>query len=63
MLRFEFILPVIYGLYTSLIILKTGVFALNMNLMLWVVYFVNLIVAFILYKLGKAVDRCLAQLF
>lgn len=63
MLRFEFILPVIYGLCTSLIILKTGVFALNMNLMLWVVYFVNLIVAFILYKLGKAVDRCLAQLF
>lgn len=63
MLRFEFILPVIYGLCTSLIILKTGVFTLDMNLMLWVIYFVNLAVAFILYNLGKAVDRCLEQLF
>ncbi len=63
MLRFEFLLPVAYGLCTSLIILKTGVFTLNMNLMLWVVYFVNLFVAFILYKLGKAVDGCLEQLF
>lgn len=63
MLRFEFILPVMYGLYTSLIILKTGVFTLNMNLMLWVVYLINLTIAFILYKLGKAIDRCLAQLF
>ena len=63
MLRFEFILPVIYGLCTSLIILKTGVFTLDVNLMLWVIYFVNLAVAFILYNLGKAVDRCLEQLF
>lgn len=63
MLKFEFILPVMYGLYTSLLILKTGVFTLNMNLMLWVVYLINLTIAFILYKLGKAIDRCLAQLF
>lgn len=63
MLRFDFILPVIYGLCTSLIVLKAGVFTLNMNLMLWVIYFVNLAVAFILYKLGKAVDGCLEQLF
>ena len=63
MLRFEFILPFIYGGITSISIIKTGLFNLGMNFVTWGVYFINLFIAYILYKTGKVIDRCLEQLF
>ena len=63
MLRFEFILPFIYGGITSITVIKMGLFNLGMNFITWVIYFVNLFIAYILYKTGRGIDRCLGRLF
>ena len=63
MLRFEFILPFIYGGITSITVIKMGLFNLGMNFVTWGVYFINLFIAYILYKTGKVIDRCLERLF
>ena len=63
MLRFEFILPFIYGGITSITVIKMGLFNLSMNFVTWGVYFINLFIAYILYKTGKVIDRCLGRLF
>ena len=63
MLRFEFILPFIYGGLTSITILRMGLFDLGMNTITWGVYFLNLFIAYILFRIGKVIDRCLGQLF
>ena len=63
MLRFEFILPFIYGGLTSITILRMGLFDLGMNTITWGIYFLNLFIAYILFRIGKVVDRCLEQLF
>ena len=59
MLRFEFILPFIYGGITSITVIKMGLFNLGMNFVTWCIYFTNLFIAYILYKTGKVIDRCL----
>lgn len=59
MLKFEFILPFIYGSLASITILKMGLFNIGMNTITWGVYFANLFIAYILYKTGKVIDRCL----
>lgn len=59
MLKFEFILPFIYGGLASITILKMGLFNIGMNTITWGVYFANLFIAYILYKTGKVIDRCL----
>lgn len=63
MLRFEFILPFIYGGITSITVIKMGLFNLGMNFVTWGVYFINLFIAYILYKTGGVIDRCLGRLF
>ena len=63
MLRFEFILPFIYGGLTSITILRMGLFNLGMNTITWSIYFLNLFIAYILFRIGKVFDRCLEQLF
>ena len=63
MLRFEFILPFIYGGITSITVIKMGLFNLGMNFVTWGIYFTNLFIAYILYKTGKVIDRCLGRLF
>lgn len=63
MLRFEFILPFIYGGITSITVIKMGLFNIGMNFVTWSVYFINLFIAYILYKIGKVIDRCLGHLF
>ena len=63
MLRFEFILPFIYGGITSITVIKMGLFNLGMNFVTWGIYFTNLFIAYILYKKGKVIDRCLGRLF
>ena len=63
MLRFEFILPFIYGGITSITVIKMGLFNLGMNFITWSIYFVNLFIAYTLYKTGKVIDRCLGRLF
>ena len=63
MLRFEFILPFIYGGVTSISIIKMGLFNLGMNTITWSVYLVNLFIAYILFRIGRVFDRCLEQLF
>ena len=63
MLRFEFILPFIYGGITSITVIKMGLFNLGMNFVTWGIYFTNLFIAYILYKTGKVNDRCLGRLF
>lgn len=63
MLRFEFILPFIYGGITSITVIKMGLFNLGMNFVTWGVYFINLFIAYILYKTGRVIDRCLGCLF
>ena len=63
MLRFEFILPFIYGGITSITVIKMGLFNLGMNFVTWGIYFTNLFIAYILYKTGKVIDRCLGHLF
>ena len=63
MLRFEFILPFIYGGVTSISIIKMGLFNLGMNTITWGVYFLNLFIAYILFRIGRVFDRCLEQLF
>ena len=62
MLRFEFILPFVYGGLTSVSILRLGLFDLGMNTITWGIYFVNLFVAYILYKTGRVIDKCLGLL-
>lgn len=62
MLRFEFILPFIYGGLTSVSILRLGLFDLGMNTITWGIYFVNLFVAYILYRTGRVIDKCLGLL-
>ena len=49
MLRFEFILPFIYGGITSITVIKMGLFNLGMNFVTWGIYFTNLFIAYILY--------------
>lgn len=63
MLRFEFILPFIYGGITSITVIKMGLFNLGMNFITWSIYFINLFIAYTLYKTGKVIDRCLGRLF
>lgn len=63
MLRFEFILPFIYGGLTSVSILRLGLFDLGMNTITWGIYFVNLFVAYILYRTGRVIDKCLGRLW
>ena len=63
MLRFEFILPFIYGGLTSITILRMGLFDLGMNTITWGIYFLNLFIAYILFRIGKVFDRCLEHLF
>ena len=63
MLRFEFILPFIYGGLTSITILRMGLFDLGMNTITWGIYFLNLFIAYILFRIGKVFDRCLERLF
>ncbi len=63
MLRFEFILPFIYGGITSITIIKMGLFNLGMNFITWSIYFINLFIAYTLYKTGKVIDKCLGRLF
>ena len=63
MLRFEFILPFIYGGLTSITILRMGLFNLGMNFVTWSVYFLNLFIAYILFRIGRVFDRWLEQLF
>ena len=62
MLRFEFILPFVYGGLTSVSILRLGLFDLGMNTITWGIYFVNLFVAYILYRTGRVIDKCLGLL-
>ena len=62
MLRFEFILPLVYGGLTSVSILRLGLFDLGMNTITWGIYFVNLFVAYILYRTGRVIDKCLGLL-
>lgn len=59
MLKFEFILPFIYGGLASTTVLRLGLFDVGMNTITWGVYFANLFIAYILYKTGKVIDRCL----
>ena len=61
MLKFEFILPIIYGLITSITILKFKLFDLKMNTMIWIVYFANIFTTYILYKVGEVIDKCLER--
>ena len=63
MLRFEFILPFIYGGITSITIIKMGLFNLGMNFITWSIYFINLFIAYTLYKTGRVIDKCLGRLF
>ena len=63
MLRFEFILPFIYGGITSITVIKMGLFNLGMNFVTWGIYFTNLFIAYILYKTGKVIYRCLGRFF
>ena len=63
MLRFEFILPFIYGGITSITVIKMGLFNLGMNFITWSIYFINLFIAYTLYKTGKVIDECLGRLF
>ena len=63
MFKLEFILPFLYGCYTSAAIIKNGLFTLDMNLLTWSVYFLNIFMAYVLYKVGKVIDRCLVHLF
>ena len=63
MLRFEFILPFIYGGITSITVIKMGLFNLGMNFITWSIYFVNLFIAYTLYETGKVIDKCLGRLF
>lgn len=63
MLRFEFILPFIYGGITSITVIKMGLFNLGMNFVTWGVYFINLFIAYTLHKTGRVIDRCLGRLF
>ena len=59
MLKFEFILPFIYGGWTSTKVLRLGLFDVGMNSVTWSVYFANLFIAYVLYKTGRVIDRCL----
>ena len=59
MFKFEFLLPFIYGGLTSITILKLGIFNIGMNSVTWSVYFANLFIAYILYRTGRGIDRCL----
>ena len=63
MLRFEFILPFIYGGITSITVIKMGLFNLGMNFITWSIYFINLFIAYTLHKTGRVIDRCLGRLF
>ena len=63
MFKFEFTLPLIYGCFISYIILKYKLFNLGMNTLTWSIYIVNIAIAYILHKIGKAFDKCLERLF
>ena len=63
MFKFEFTLPLIYGYFISYAILKYKLFNLGMNTLTWSIYMVNIAIAYILHKVGKAFDKCLEQLF
>ena len=63
MLRFEFILPFIYGGSTSISVIKMGLFNLEMNTITWSVYLVNIFMTYILYRAGRVIDRCLEHLW
>lgn len=63
MLRFEFILPFIYGGVTSISVIRMGLFNLEMNTITWGVYLVNLFMAYILYRIGRVIDKCLERLW
>jgi len=62
MFKFEFILPSVYGLFVSCLVIKLGMFNVNMNLLTWMVYFFNVFIAYLLYKLGEVLDKCLERL-
>lgn len=63
MFRFEYLLPTIYATFISIVIIKEGLIDLGMNTVTWCVYFANIFIAYILSKLGKGIDKCLALLF
>ena len=63
MFKFKFIMPFVYGICTSYIILKYSLFTLEMNALTWGVYLLNLLTVYILSRLGKVFDKCLVQLF
>jgi hypothetical protein len=63
MFKFELILPIIYGLFTSSMIIKYELLNLDMNLVTWCVYFLSIFIAYILFKLGGMIDKCLEYLF
>ena len=59
MFKFEFILPSIFGICVSMLILKEDLFNLGMNVLTWGVYIVNLFIVYILIKMGRVIDECL----
>lgn len=57
----HFCLPLAYASYTTIMILKYQLLDLNMNLVTWSLYFANILVVYIIHKLGKVLDKCLEQ--
>jgi hypothetical protein len=61
MLKFEFILPFIYGSIISLMVIRMGLFNVGMNTITWNIYFFNLFITYILYRIGRVTDKCLER--
>lgn len=63
MFKLEFILPLMYGGYVSIMILKYGLINININTLTFGIYLLNIIVVYVLHRFGKVFDKCLEQLF
>ena len=63
MFKLEFIMPLTYAGYISTMMLKYKLFDLNVNTLTLGVYLLNIMVVFILHKVGKVLDKCLEHFF
>ena len=63
MFKLEFIIPLTYAGYISTMMLKYKLFDLNVNTLTLGVYLLNIMVVFILHKVGKVLDKCLEHFF
>ena len=63
LLKFEFLAPMMYGSFASYLVLKYEIFHIGLNLLTISVVALNMFMAYMLYILGRMIDKCLEHLF